>query len=110
MTTDERFSALLDASSEQFGVTPDDVLGTGKTYDVCLARHVVGALWSEFYPYMDAARRLQKASHYSVLNSRTRVRQFLDSDKHFVKACDEIISKLRAMHWFPADYEPSENF
>lgn len=90
----EDFRRLVETCAREFQTTPEEILGKSKVHNVATARHLVAALWSDNHSYMDTARRLNKSKHWTIMNSRERIRFLVETDKWMSRVCADVVKEL----------------
>ena len=98
------FDLLVEETSIEFMVPPEDILGPRRTKLASLARHVVMALWADFHPYQDASTRCNRGCHSTAMWARQRVLNMAEIDEHFASIV-KIIAR-RCQHNTETGKEP----
>ena len=98
------FDLLVEETSIEFMVPPEDILGPRRTKLASLARHVVMALWADFHPYQDASTRCNRGCHSTAMWARQRVLNMAEIDESFAAIVRSIAR--RCQHDYFAIKEP----
>lgn len=104
----EDFHKLVDTCAREFQTTAEEILGKSKVHNVATARHLVAALWSDNHSYMDTARRLNKSKHWTIMNSRERIRFLVETDKWMSRVCADVVKELGLYDTGTTSYENNE--
>lgn len=97
------FDLLVEETANVFGLSASDVLGDSRKKTPSLARHVVAALWTDDHTYEDAARKIGRLHHGSVIYAREKIFHMAQLDESFSRLVIEISRRCQ----YGAD-EPGE--
>lgn len=96
MTTKEQdFALVMETVGRKFQVSLDELSGPATEQRIADARHVVAAIWATCNTLQDTARRMNRARHYTVQNSRNRVAILAGDDPLFAERVTECLAEIR---------------
>lgn len=92
----EGFAPVLKAVAGATGVTMEDMLGEGRSYEIALARHMAMALARKLLGYsLPRIGRLLRRDHTTVLHGLRRIARECEGNPDFAARLDRLAADIR---------------